>query len=101
MKNLYNETQDSLTEELTSQGFKAFNARQVFEWIYKKDVTDFESMSNLSKSLRTFLNEHYVLPTLTLHQKQTAKDGTKKYLFKLHDTHLIEAVLMKQEYGLS
>ncbi len=54
MEIIYNYTLSELEELLVEFGFKKFNARQVFEWIYKKEVTDFEKMSNLSKKLRIF-----------------------------------------------
>ncbi|MFP4286882.1 MAG: 23S rRNA (adenine(2503)-C(2))-methyltransferase RlmN [Candidatus Izemoplasmataceae bacterium] len=101
MKNIYNETISSLEETLKQNGFKAFAAKQIFEWIYKKKVLDFFEMSNLHKDLRTFLSSHYKVESLSLFSKQVAKDGTKKYLFSLSDKHLIESVLMVYEYGYS
>jgi len=101
MKNIYNETLDSLKTYLEEQGFKAFNARQIFEWIYKKKVTNFDDMSNLSKTLRQHLKTYFRVGSLTLSTKQVASDGTTKFLFELDDNHLIEAVLMYHDYGNS
>ena len=101
MKNFYDETFESLSEVLNDLGFKTFNARQIFDWIYKKQITDFSLMTNLSKSLREVLLRTYTFGILESHTKQESKDGTKKYLFKLHDGHLVETVLMQHDYGLS
>lgn len=101
MINIYNETLESLQEKLVSEGFKAFNARQIFEWLYKKKETKFELMSNLSKKLRDHLSKYYTVGTLKLQTKQVATDQTTKFLFELDDAHFIEAVLMYHDYGNS
>ncbi|MEC9484972.1 MAG: 23S rRNA (adenine(2503)-C(2))-methyltransferase RlmN [Candidatus Izemoplasma sp.] len=101
MENLFNYTLQELEEYLVNKGFKAFNARQVFEWIYKKDETDFSQMSNLSKKLRGFLDETMTVNTLTVVSHQTSRDGTQKFLFRLTDGQVIETVLMKHNYGNS
>ena len=101
MNNIYNYTLKELQVELVQKGFKKFNARQVFEWIYKKRVFDFELMSNLSKSLRSFLIEHYTFALLEISSHQKSSDGTEKFLFELEDGNLIETVLMRHNYGNS
>jgi 23S rRNA (adenine2503-C2)-methyltransferase len=58
-------------------------------------------MSNLSKALRSKLDEHFVLTTLKTIIQQTSNDGTMKFLFELHDGYSIETVLMRHEYGNS
>ncbi len=101
MEIIYNYTLTELEELLVEFGFKKFNARQVFEWIYKKGVTDFEKMSNLSKKLRIFLNENFKFSTLLVAEDQLSFDGTQKFLFELEDHNFIETVLMRHEYGNS
>ncbi len=101
MQNLCDYTLSELEAYLVESGFKAFNARQVFEWIYKKKVTDITKMSNLSKSLRAYLAQHHHIDGLKLFTKQVSKDQTTKFLFELEDGHLVEAVLMKHVYGMS
>lgn len=80
---------------------KAFRAGQIFEWLYKKRVSSFQDMSNLSKSLRDLLEENFTLTTLNTLIQQTSSDGTIKFLFELHDGYSIETVLMRHEYGNS
>lgn len=86
---------------LVEQNEKAFRAEQIFDWLYKKRVTSFEDMSNLSKTLRETLEEHYSLTTLNTLIQQQSSDGTIKFLFELHDGYSIETVLMRHEYGNS
>ena len=90
-----------LEEWLVNNGEKKFRTKQIFEWLYKKRVTSFEDMSNLSKELRQKLEEHFTLTTLKTIVQQTSSDGTMKFLFELHDGYSIETVLMKHEYGNS
>ncbi|MFW5842098.1 MAG: 23S rRNA (adenine(2503)-C(2))-methyltransferase RlmN [Bacillota bacterium] len=99
METIYNVPLDRLKKELVSKSYKAFNGRQVFEWLYKHKVTSFQDMTNLSKALRAHLEATYTFDSLPLFHKQTASDQTKKYLFKLHDEHVIETVLMHHDYG--
>ena len=101
MKNVYDYTLKELQDELIKNGHKKFNARQVFEWLYKKKVSSFESMSNLSKKLRIFLEENFSFSTITVNAHQKSSDGTEKFLFQLEDGNLIETVLMKHNYGNS
>jgi 23S rRNA (adenine2503-C2)-methyltransferase len=88
-------------EWLSANGEKPFRAEQIFDWLYKKRITSFEEMNNLSKSLRDKLSENFVLTTLKTAIKQTSSDGTIKFLFELHDGYSIETVLMRHDYGNS
>lgn len=92
-----NEWRDWLKE----QDEKPFRAEQIYDWLYKKRAASFEDMSNLSKSLRDKLEQHFVLTTLHTIIQQTSSDGTIKFLFELHDGVSIETVLMRHEYGNS
>ncbi len=101
MNNIFNYTLKELQVELVEKGFKKFNARQIFEWIYKKRVFDFKDMSNLSKNLRVFLQKNYSFSSIEVNSQQISSDGTEKFLFELEDGNLIETVLMRHNYGNS
>ena len=94
---------DELTKELTDRlGVQKFRAKQIYEWLHKKLVTDFDDMSNISKELKNKLKENYYITKLEPVQVLTSKiDGTQKYLFKLSDGNVIESVLMKYKFGNS
>ena len=63
-------------------------------------VSDFESMTNISKELRFALSQKYRIYSVQIEKKyESEKDGTVKYLYRLHDNEFIEAVLMKHNYG--
>lgn len=100
MESIFDYKLSDLQEYFTSIGEKPFKAKQIFEWIYKKRTFDFFEMSNISKNLQEKLSESFDISMLTLRKKQTS-DLTNKYLFELNDGNLIEAVLMRHDYGLS
>ncbi len=77
-----------------SQGEKPFRAKQVHEWLWKKSAHSFDQMTNLSLGTRELLNEHFDIKPISLHKKQVSHDQTIKSAFKLHDSHLIEGVLI-------
>ena len=93
-------TLNELENIIKRDGFQGFRARQLYDWIHKKLVTDFEAMTNLSKDLRNRLKEEYPIHGCEVELKRSSKiDETVKYLFKLHDGNYIESVLMKYKYG--
>jgi len=83
-----------LTEALSEMGEKPYRARQIYEWLWVKSATDFESMTNLSKALRTKLVDSFVINDVAVAQAQYSEDGTAKYIFKLHDDAVVEGVLI-------
>lgn len=85
---------------LKSKKEPAFRAKQIMKWV-DEGVTDFNEMSNLSKTLREALASEGYLDNAAIERALKAQDGTVKYLLKMKDGALIEAVLMKYHYGLS
>ena len=93
-------TIDNLEEFLESINDKKFRATQIIDWLYVKRVDSFDKMTNLSKELISKLNENFYFDNLEIIKKQEDKD-VSKFLFKLRDNNLIEAVLMNHDYGNS
>lgn len=85
---------EELEKILVSNEFNVFCAKQIFNWIYKKNVKDFFKMTDLALNLRKFLDENFYIQGLNLKKSQSSSDGTEKYLFELKDKNLIEAVLI-------
>lgn len=100
MKSIFDYKLDDLIEYFSSIDEAAYKAKQVFDWIYKKRVFDFDLMTNLSKESREKLKGNLDISLLTLKKRQTSEDANK-YLFELSDGNLIEAVLMRHDYGNS
>ena len=78
-------------------GEKKFRATQVMKWIHQLGVVDFQEMNNLSKDLRKQLAESSCVQNLQVTQDQTSKDGTRKWLLRLHDGNHIETVYIPED----
>ena len=71
-----------------------FRAKQIYSWVYHKRVKSFLDMKNLPTNMREELEENYSIYSAEIVSKQVSSDGSIKYLFKLHDGHTVEAVLL-------
>ena len=101
-QSFYNFTLDEFENFCVLNGAKKFNAKQIFDWVYKKHVKNFNSMSNLSKVTISMLNEKLILDVFKIEKILIDdRDGTTKFLFKLWDGHFIESVLMRFNWGNS
>lgn len=93
-KNIRTTSLEDLTTFFVANNEKAFRAKQVFEWVWKKSYTSFNEMSNISKETRLLLEQNFVFNTLEVSTKQTSNDGTIKCAFKLYDNNIVEGVLI-------
>ena len=88
-----------------SLGHKKFHARQIYQWIWKRGVTDVNEMTNLSRELRTALVENAVVPLPDVIQHDVSEDGTQKFVLRLADGRRIESVFIpdtpKQTFCIS
>jgi 23S rRNA (adenine2503-C2)-methyltransferase len=81
-----------LEREMAELGAKAFHGRQVFRWLWRHGTSDFESMTNLGRDLRTRLVAHFSGDAPEVESRQTSVDGTTKFLLRLADGRHIESV---------
>ncbi len=96
MKDIKDYCLGELKNLLEKENYPGFCAQQIFGWIYKKRVKDFNSMVNISKELKKFLRENFYLSSMTLLKKEKSQDSVEKFLFKLKDASVIETVLISQ-----
>ena len=93
----FNYSYSELSELLLSEfGAKQFRATQLFEWVYRKGVRDFDLMTNISRDLRLKLAERFFFPQARVADRQISVDGTRKYLFEVEGGDLVESVMIKQ-----
>ncbi|MDO4966439.1 MAG: 23S rRNA (adenine(2503)-C(2))-methyltransferase RlmN [Lachnospiraceae bacterium] len=93
---------EALTEIVKGYGEKAFRANQLYDWIHVKLVESFEEMGNISKDLKSKLSDEYMIyPVKKVTMQESKIDGTRKYLFSLHDDQLVESVFMRYSHGNS
>lgn len=92
---------DELETLLVSMDEKKFRAKQIYSWLHEKRVTSFQEMTNVSQALQYKLEEQCVLVQLQAIRQLESKDGTIKYLLRLHDGHVVESVFMTYKHGNS
>jgi 23S rRNA (adenine2503-C2)-methyltransferase len=78
-------------------GSKAFHGRNVFKWIHKHGVTDFDAMTDISKRLREQLRAVAEIRLPELIFEQPALDGTCKWLIELADGQRVETVYIPDD----
>ncbi len=85
---------DQLTGFFVKNGEKAYRAKQVYDWLWKKNARNFDEMTNLSKGLRRFLDENFSIPHIKIRKFQRSIDGTIKNAVGLKDDLVVESVLI-------
>ncbi len=93
---LFGKTLKQLQDVSAELGLPKFTAKQITDWLYKKDITSIEEMSNLSKKARQQLNEKYTIGLQAPSTVQTSTDGTKKYLFNVGDQGSVESAFIPE-----
>ncbi len=85
-------------EVLLEQQFAlpAYRARQLFQWVYKKNVRDISLMTNIGKVSRDPLLNCFSFDLLKIKDVRLSEDGSRKYLFEVDGGDLVEAVMIKQ-----
>ena len=109
MTDIKSMTLTELTDHIAGMGEPAFRARQLYQWMHAKCVSSLDDMTNIPKSLKARLRETEETNTdssnsvditcLKPIEVRQSADGTRKYLFELADSNLIESVLMRYKYG--
>ncbi|MBL6761124.1 MAG: 23S rRNA (adenine(2503)-C(2))-methyltransferase RlmN [PS1 clade bacterium] len=69
---------------------------QIWSWLYARGARDFDTMTDVAKTLRDALAENYTLDRLQMAEAQLSNDGTRKYLFRLADGQLVETVYIPE-----
>ncbi|MDO4691043.1 MAG: 23S rRNA (adenine(2503)-C(2))-methyltransferase RlmN [Fusobacterium sp.] len=94
--NILNLTKQELTDLVLSFGMKKFYGKEIFIWLHKKIVRNFDDMTNISLKDRELLKEKTYIPFFNLLKQQISKiDKTEKFLFELEDGGTIETVLLR------
>ncbi len=100
MRSILSFTRNELREEIEKLGIEPYRADQILKWVYKKYVTDFNLMTDLSKAHRKLFSEKFTFHVLDFIEKVEAPDAVK-YLFRTKDGHLLETVLIKERDHLT
>ena len=99
-KSIIGITKQELKEYSRSKGFPEFHGGQIFNWIYLKEIEDFNKMTDVPERLRKKLIKEFFINHLKVEKKKTAKDNkTTKYRFTLYDGEKVESVFLKDLTG--
>ncbi len=91
-------TEEQCVAYALAKGEGAYRGRQLFGWIMR-GITSFDSMTDLPRRMLDEIKAECFIAGCTAVKIQSSSDGTKKYLFKLHDGEAIESVFMKYIHG--
>ena len=95
------EAETRLREFCDRHGLAAYRAGQVLRRLWTNPAPDFDSMTELPKSLRSELSATFDLPRLSIAARQRSLDGTEKFLFMLADGQAIESVAIPENDRLT
>ncbi len=85
-------------EAVVALGYKPFVATQIFQWVFKKSITDWDQMTDLSKSVRESIRSHVTLLDFKAVDSLPAGDASAvKFIVTLHDGKLVECVVLREK----
>ena len=90
-------SRDNIASVLSEMGEKSFRAKQIWQWLYVQGAKSFEEMTNLSKDLRTKLQERFILSRPKIVTEQISADKTHKWLLEFSDGQRIETVFIPED----
>ena len=90
-------SRQQLADWLKGQGRRPFRADQILRWVYLRQIDRFDDMTNLGKPLRADLEAAFVNPRLQVENEAVSQDGSRKLLFRLHDSLHIETVIIPEK----
>lgn len=93
---LFGKTFIELSQITAELGLPGFAAKQLAEWLYKRNIGSFGEMTNLSKKARAILEEKFEMGIQAPVKVQESVDGTKKYLFPSAGGKYIETAMIPE-----
>ncbi len=91
------EAEKVLRDFAVAQGHQAYRGSQVVPHLWQKPLGSFAEMTDLPVAFRDLLAQHFTLPRLELVTQQRSVDGTRKFLFRMHDGQAIETVAIPDD----
>ena len=96
-QNLMGMPHQDLEQYFSVVGEKSFRATQIMKWTHQQGVTDYEQMTNLSKSLRDWLNENAQMKMPEMVSEEISTDGTRKWLLRVDEKNAVETVYIPED----
>jgi 23S rRNA (adenine2503-C2)-methyltransferase len=96
-ENLFGKTISELKLLVSHLSLPSYTANQIADWLYKKNISSVDLMTNLSKAARKVLDDSYCIEFNTLIREEKSKDGTIKYLYSVGGEKYIETVCIPEQ----
>ena len=87
----------TLKSDVSDLGIKSFVADQIADWVYKKHVSGFSEMRNISTQNQALLDKHFRIEAFSLHQQIPSDEGAIKLISTLDDGNSVECVILKEK----
>lgn len=94
---LYGKTLNELIAVTKRVKLPGFAGRQIADWLYKKEISLIDEMTNLSKKMRETLSIDYEIGLSAPVNVSESSDGTKKYLYKVLNNKFIETAYIPDD----
>ena len=94
---LYGKTLGELIAVTKRIGLPAFAAKQIADWLYRKEIDSIDGMTNLSRRARELLSADYIYGLSAPESSTSSIDGTKKYLYKVLNDKYIETAYIPDD----
>jgi len=94
---LYGKTLNELIAVTKRIGLPGFAAKQLSDWLYKKEIHSIDEMTNLSLKTRKLLSADYEFGIYDPVNESESSDGTKKYLYKVIKDRYIETAYIPDD----
>ncbi|QJB68629.1 23S rRNA (adenine(2503)-C(2))-methyltransferase RlmN [Parasphingorhabdus halotolerans] len=91
------EIRDVLIEAGLDEKQGKLRSKQLFHWIYHRGITDFALMTDMSKSLRPWLDARFVIGRPEIVEAHLSEDGTRKWLLRSADSQDYEMVFIPDD----
>ncbi len=82
---------------MEEQGLGAYRGDQIFKWLWQKDVSDFELMTDIARTWRKRLKQEFSIVGLDLIKRRKAPDKSQKFLFRTQDNRYLESVFIPEQ----
>lgn len=92
--NLLDLLPSELEDLAASLGAPRYRGRQIASWLYGKDTTDIETMSDLPRDFRAALGARVMVAVPEIERRTPSRDGSQKLVLSLGDGARIQSVLM-------
>jgi 23S rRNA (adenine2503-C2)-methyltransferase len=90
-------TREELAAWVRDHDLPVYRTGQIMRWLYQRHATSFDEMTDIAKTTRSVLSDHFIILSLKKQHIESSSDGSQKYLFGLFDGHTIETVLIPEK----